>query len=180
MGKKIRVIIAVLIMVGVMFWSFNLVRERSYSGSKMAFKVGSGSVLVTNRGQEPIPVEMRTDGRTSSFRIESAELGLKELSKRQSSGRNTYHAVTFDLPPGQARISVTRGSNVQFVSPSNQRIDAIVTPMSQGSIRTTLILAGLVVLGTLYYISRTLEHQWVNAVRSKLPDGFLGRKRPAT
>jgi hypothetical protein len=170
MGKKIRVIIALVVIVGVAFWSVNLVRARNYSGSKFTFNVGSGSVVVTNRGSDPIPVEMRSDGRTASFRIESADLGLREVSKSQSSGRNTYHAISFELPPGQAKIDVTRGSNVYFVSSSNQRINAVVTPMSAGSVRTTLIVAGLVILGALYYISRTLEHRWIGVVRSKLSE----------
>jgi len=168
MGNKIRIVIALLVIVGVAFWSINLVRERSYSGSKFAFKVGSGSVVVNNQGQQPIPVEMRSEGRSSSFHIQSAELGLRETSKRQSIGRNTYHAVSFELPPGQAQISVTRGSNLYFVSGSAQRIDAIVTPMSAGSARTTLIVAGLIILGAIYYISNILEHRWIWLVRSKL------------
>ena len=180
MGNKIRVLVALAVIVGVVFWSFNLVRERSYSGSKISFKVGGGSVLVTNRGQEPIPVEMRATGRTSSFRIASTELGLQEASKRQTSGRDTYQAVTFELPPGPAQIEVTRGSNVQFISASNQRIDAVVTPMSAGSVRTTLIFTGLVILAALYYISRTLQHRWIGALRRKLPDSLQRFKRPAT
>jgi hypothetical protein len=168
MGTKIRVITALVIIVGVAFWSFNLVRERSYSGSRLAFKVGSGSVVVTNRGQEPVPVEMRADGRTAIFRVESAELDLKESSKRQGSGRNVYHAVSFELPPGQAKIDVTRGSNVQFISSSNQRIDAVVTPMEASGVRQTLIFTGLIILASLYYISRTLQHRWIGALRRKL------------
>ena len=168
MGKKLRVIMALVVIFGVAFCSINLVRERSYSGSKFAFRVGSGSVVVANLGQEPIPVEMRSEGRTSSFRVVSAELGLKETSKRQSSGGTTYHAVSFKLPPGQANIDVTRGSNVLFVSASSQRIDAVVAPMSAGSGHAVLISAGMAILAALYYISRTLQHRWIWALRSKL------------
>jgi len=180
MGKKIRMIIALVVIVGTVFWSIDLVRKRSYSGSKFVFNVGNGSVVVTNRGQEPIPVEMRSDGRTATFRIESAELGLKETSKRRSVGRHTFHAVSFELPPGRANIDVTRGSKVRFVSSSNQRIDAVVTPMSASSVRTTLVLAGLVILAALYYISRMLEHRWVGVLRGKLPAGIFRLKRTTT
>ena len=172
MGNKIRIVIALLVIVGISFWSINLVRERSYSGSKFGFKVGSGSVVVTNQGQEPIPVEMRSEGRTANFRVESADLDLKESSKRQTGGRTAYHTVSFELPPGQAKIDVTRGANVFFISASDQRISAVVTPMNPGSVRSTLIFTGLVILGALYYISRTLEHRWIGALRSR----FTGRK----
>lgn len=168
MGNKIRIIIALIVIVGIAFWSVNQVWQRSYSGSKLSFEVGSGSVVVTNRGQEAIPVEMRSEGRTTSFRIESAELGLKEASKRQGSGRDTYQGVSFDLPPGQAKIAVVRGSNVLFISDSNQRIDAIVTPMDPESVRTTFIFAGLVILAALYYISSTLRHWWIWVLWNKL------------
>jgi hypothetical protein len=180
MGQRIRVIIALVIIVGLAFWAVNLVRERSYSGSKFAFNVGSGSVVVTNPGQEPIPVEMRSEGRTATFAIASPELGLKETSQRQGSGRTTYHAVSFELPPGEARIEVTRGSNVYFVSSSNQRIDATVTPMRADRARTTLIWMGVAILAALYYISRTLKHRWIGILRRKLPESIQRLKRTAS
>lgn len=171
MGNKIRVIIAVAVIIGVAFWAINSVIQRSYSGTRLSFEVGSGSVVVTNRGQEPVPVEMRAEGRASTFRIESADLDLRETSKREGTGRDIYHAVSFELPPGQAQINVTRGSKVQFISNGTQRIDAVVTPMDASGVRWTLIFAGLVILAALYYISRTLEHRWIGALRSKLPAG---------
>jgi hypothetical protein len=180
MGKKIRVIIALAVIIGVAFWAFNLVRERSYSGSKISFRVGSGSVLVTNRGQEPIPVAMRAAGRTASFRIDSADLGLTETSKSQRSGRDTYHEVSFELPPGQSRINVARGSNVYLYSTSDQRIDAIVTPLRIDRARTTLVWVGFIILAALYYISRTLDHRWIGVLRSKLPEGIPGSRRTAS
>lgn len=177
MGKTIRVIIALVVILGTAYWAVNRVRERTYSGSKLDFRVGKGSVVVTNRGQELIPVEMRSAGRTSTFRVESAELDLKQTSKRQSVKGNVYHVVSIELPPGQARIDVTRGSNVRFVSESNQRIDAVVTPGTSSDTRTTLILAGVVILAALYYISRLFDHQWVGVVRSKLPLGKVSFRR---
>lgn len=175
MGTKIRVIIGVLVIIGMMFWAFNQIRERSYNGSKIAFEVGQGSVVVNNRGQESIPVEMRSNGRTSNFRIESADLGLQEASKRSSIGRTSFHTIRFDLPPGQAKIDVTRGGNVLFISASSQRIEAVVTPLTSEGVRATLIFTGVVILGALYYISRTLEHRWIWRLR----DGIVKRmERP--
>lgn len=179
MGNKIRVIIALVVIIGVAFWAINSVLERSYSGTRLSFKVGSGSVLVTNQGQEAAPVEMRAEGRASTFRIESAELDLREASKRQGTGRDVYHAVAFELPPGQARINVTRGSNVQFVSSGSQRIEAVVTPKDAEGVRWTLGFASVVILAALYYISRTLEHRWIGALRSKLSGGTARQKSPA-
>lgn len=170
MGNKIRVFLAVVIIAATAVWAVNQVRTRTYSGAQIAFKVGSGSVVVTNRGSDAIPVEMRSPGRTALFRVESADIGLKESSKRRSGGRDAFHAVSFELPPGQAKIDVVRGANVMFVSGSRQRIDAVVTPMSRESMRTTLIFASFVILGALFYISHTLQHRWLHALRKRLAD----------
>lgn len=180
MGNKVRMIIALIIIIGVAYWSFNLVRTRSYSGSNISFDVKSGSVVVTNPGQATVPVEMQAAGRMSTFRIASPELGLNETSKREGSGRTTYHAISFDLPPGQAKIDVTRGSNVKFISSSPQRIEAVVTPMGPAGVRTTLGFAALIIGAGLYYISRLTEHRWLGVLRSKLPENLPGVKRTAT
>lgn len=169
MGKKIRLIIALAVVIGALFWGYDTVRQRHYSGAKIAFEVGTGQVAVTNPGNEAIPVEMRSAGRTSSFRIASAELGLREGSKRVGSGRDVYHAIALELPPGTTRVDVTRGSNVRLVSPSEQRIEAVVTPLGETGARMIIIFAGLVALAGLYYISGLYEHRWFPALRSRLP-----------
>lgn len=167
MGTKIRLLVALVVIVGTAFWAFDSVRSRSYSGSNLSFEVGSGNVVVTNPGAEPIPVEMRAGAR-STFRVESAELGLQESSKREGSGRDVARVVRFELPPGQAKIDVTRGSGVHFVSGSDQRIDAVVTPKDAGSDRNIVLFAGLIILGALYYISNLVEHRWIGMLRGKL------------
>ena len=169
MGKKIRIILAVALIIVVSVWAVNQVRERKYSGSQFAFDVGNGSVTVTNRGQESIPVQMRSEGRLATFRVESPEINLRETSKRQTIGGTTYHVVNFELPAGQTTVNVVRGSKVMFVSSSSQRIDAVVSPMNPSGVRSTILFSGLVVLGALYYISRLVEHQWIGKVRMAIP-----------
>lgn len=176
MGKKIRVIIALAIIVGVAFWAFDSVRQRSYSGSRLSFEVGNGHVVVTNLGTEAIPVEMRTQGRAAAFRIQSAELDLRESSKRQGSGRNAYHTLSFELPSGQATIDVTSGTGVQFIATGNGRMQAVVTPMDAETSRVTLGFAAIVILVALYYLSRVLEHRWIGVLRSRLPGRGQGAK----
>ena len=177
MGKKIRMVLALALIVFVSFWTFNQIRERSYSGSKIAFDMGNGSLVVNNRGEEAIPVEMRSVGRMATFRVESRAINLAETSKRRTIGGTTYHVVAFELPPGQTAIEIVRGSNVMFVSSSSQQIDATVTPMNATSARTTLIFSGIVVLASLYYISRLVNHQWIGTVRTVIPFDKLRPKR---
>lgn len=180
MGKKIRIILALAVIVGVAFWAFNGVRERTYNGTKLSFEVGSGYVEVNNLSQNVIPVEMRTDpGKAASFRIASTDLDLNVASKRQGSGRKAYHAVAFDLPPGRARIDVTRGSSVQFFAMDSGRIQATVTPMSAESARVTLGLAAAVILIALYYLSAVLEHRWLRNLVGRVPRRRHAAKRAA-
>lgn len=167
MKTKIQVAVAVLVMIGVAYWAFTSLGTLRYTGSSIMFPVGSGHVVIRNLGEEPIPIEMRSESRAGTFRVASAELGLAESSRRQGSGRDAYYSVTFDLPPGQTRIDLTRGSGVQLISRSDTPIEAVVTPLAASSIRWILILSGAVILYGLYYISRVTQHQWLAALRGK-------------
>ena len=173
MKTKIQVGLAVLVIVGVAYWAVSTVRGYRYSGSSIMFPVGSGHVVVTNTGAEAIPIEMRAEGRTTLFRIASTDLGLTESSKRVGSGRDAYYAVTFELPPGAARIDVTRGSGVQLISRSPSHIEAQVWPVAAASARNTVLVASVVILGALYYISRKTQHQWLAALRGVSPKRAL-------
>jgi hypothetical protein len=176
MKSKIQVAVAILVIVGVAYWAFTSVRSLKYSGSSIMFPVGSGSAVVTNLGSEPIPIEMRGEGRATLFRIASPELGLAESAKRQGSGRDAYYALTFDLPPGQARIDVTRGSGVQLISRADTPIEAVVTPVAASTVRWILIFAGAVIAYALYYISRVTQHGWLTALRNRA----AGTRLPST
>jgi preprotein translocase subunit SecE len=171
MSKSITLTLAVLAIFGIIFWAINSTRQRTYEGADLTFVVGSGSVIVTNSSDNEIPVAMRSEGRTASFRVTSTDFDLNATSTRQGSGRVAYHGVEFNLPPGQATIDVTRGNNVQFISSSATRIAATVIPMGADEAQTTYMIAVVVVLASLFFISNTTEHQWISFVRSKLPIG---------
>jgi hypothetical protein len=83
-------------------------------------------------------------------------------------GRNAHYAVKFDLPPGKAMIDVTRGSGIIFLSSSDQRITATVTPLEAGGVRTNIGFSIVIILASLYYISGLQEHQWLKATRIKI------------
>lgn len=173
MKTKLQVAVALVVIVGVAYWAYTSVRSLRYTGASIMFPVGSGHVVIQNLGEEPIPIEMRSGERASSFRVESAELGLAASATRQGSGRDAYYAVTFDLPPGQARIDVTRGSGVQLISRADTPIEAVVTPLATSSSRWILILAGAVILYALYSISRVTQHRWLGTLRNKMSGNRL-------
>lgn len=168
LGNKIRILIAAIVIVAALYWAYDSLRLRTYSGTQNAFEVGSGSVVVTNPGPESVPVVMRTVGRSATFRVESNDLNLRETARRQGSGRSSYYAVNFELPAGRHEISVTRGSNVYFISDSDQRLEAVVNPAGVSGPTNTLIFTAVVVLGGLFYISRTTGHRWVGMLRNRL------------
>jgi hypothetical protein len=180
MKTKIQVIVAVLIMVGAAYWGYTSVRSYNYSGSNIMFPVGGGHAIVRNTGDAPIPIEMRSGERIASFRITSTDLGLTATSKRQGSGRDAFHAVTFDLPPGQARIDVISGRDVRMISRSDTRIEATVTPVAASTVRWILILSGGVILWALYYISRVTGHRWIATLRTRMSGGNLQPKQTTT
>jgi hypothetical protein len=168
MKTKIQVAVAVLVMLGVAYWAYTSVRSFSYSGSSIMFPVGSGHVVVKNLGDEPIPIEMRSESRAGTFRVASPAIGLAEAAKRQGAGRDAFYTVSFDLPPGETRIDLTRGSGVHLISRADIAIEAFVTPLAASSIRWILIFSGVVIVYGLYYISRVTQHQWLAVLRSKV------------
>jgi len=176
MKNKIKIVAAVLVMAGIAYWTFMSVWPSIYSGAGIMFPVGSGPIVVTNTGSQPIPIEMRSGERAVSFRVVSAEIGLAETAARQGSGSSAYYTVNFELPPGQTRLDVTRGNNVNLISRSETRIEAVVTPMSAGTQRNVLIMAAAAMLIGLYYISRVTQHRWIAVLRSKLTKNELQQK----
>lgn len=167
LGNKIRILIAAIAIIAALYWAYDSLRLRTYSGTQNAFEVGSGSVIVTNPGSEPVPVVMRTVGRSATFRVESDDLNLHESARRQGSGRSSYYAVNFELPPGRSEIKVTRGSNVYFITDSNQRLEAVVNPTGVNGPTNIILFTAVVVLAGLFYISRTTGHRWVGVLRNR-------------
>jgi hypothetical protein len=168
MKIKIKVLLAIVVIVGAAYWAFTTVTTYNYSGSSIMFPIGSGHVVVTNTGDEAIPIEVRTEGRAATFRIASAELGLAESAKREGSGRDAYYTLSFELPPGQARVDVTRGSDLNMISRSDTRIEAVVAPMAPTSVRWIRIASVVAIALALYYISRVTNHAWIGWLRGKI------------
>jgi hypothetical protein len=168
MKTKIQLAVAILVILAAAYWAFTATRTYTYTGSNIMFPVGSGHVVVTNPGDAPIPIEMRSGGRIATFRIESREIGLAENAKRIGTGRDAFYSVNFDLPPGQTRIDVARGSEVNLITRADTRIEAKVTPLADGSIRWILIASGVLIAGALYYMSSVTQHQWLAALRGRL------------
>lgn len=180
MKSKVQIAVAVLVLIAAAYWSYTTIRPYAYTGANIMFPVGSGYAIVKNTGDDPMPIEMRSGERVASFRIASSDLGLTAASTRQGTGRSAYHTLSFDLPPGQARIDITNGSGVMMIARGETRVEATVRPASANTVRWVLILSGGASLWALYYISRATDHRWIGALRGKASGGNLQPKQTTT
>jgi hypothetical protein len=162
-------LVALALIVVALYWAVDSVRPRSYSGSNLNFAIGSGPVMVTNPADEPVSVQLVGTG-TRSFSVTSTIEGVPDASTREGSGRNTTQLMDFALPPGASEFTVARGTNVNFVAGADNRLVAVVQPQGATEARTTVIVAAVVILGALFYISRTNGHRWIPTLgRQKAP-----------
>jgi hypothetical protein len=159
-----RLIIVVVIMVGVVAWVLTSVLPNSYDGTNLSFNVGTGSVTVNNLSDSPAAVQLIGTG-TRSFTLSSNIEGVAGTSTREGSGSTSTQLYDLILPPGSSEFTVTRGTNVKFVSSSDTRFEATVQPVSAGESRTLLIVAAVVLLGGLFYVSRSTGHRWMKSLR---------------
>jgi hypothetical protein len=158
-----KVLLALVLIVGVSYLAVNSIFPRSYSGSALNFAIGSGTVTVTNPSTESIPAQLV--GNSGSYRVSSAIEGLSESPTRERTATSAIYLLEFELPPGETEFSLTRGTNVSFVTTTETQLEATVLPASVSSARTTVVVAAVVVLGSLFYISRAMGHPWIHMLR---------------
>ncbi len=160
-----KVLIGLVVLIGAIFWGVDSVRTRSYSGNDLNFGVGSGPVTVTNATDANIPARLVSTG-TRPFSVSSAADSISGSSAREGTGRTAAQLFALDLPPGVTELMiVSRGSAVNFVTDTGSRLDVVVQPLLPDDARTTMIVAAVVVLGALFYISRATDHRWINRFR---------------
>jgi hypothetical protein len=161
-----KALVALVVIIGVAFWAVDSVRTRSYSGSDLNFGVGSGQVTVTNASNEPVPVQLMGTG-TRTFSISNTIEGVTGSSTRSGTGRNTTQLFEFELPPGVSEFTVGRGTDVNFVANTDTNLEATVQPFDESTSRNNVIVAVVVILGALFYISHLNGHRWISASRRK-------------
>ena len=161
-----KVLIALGLVVVAAFWAVTSVNTYGYNGAKLNFGIGTGNVTVTNPSDTPVHVQLIGTG-SRSFTMSNTIPGVTGYSTRQGSGSSTTQLFEFDLPPGTNVFNIARGANVKFVTDADTRLTATVEPLSQNDARTTVIIAIVVILGSLYFASRTTGHGWLSALRRK-------------
>lgn len=161
-----KVLVAIAVIALTVFWVVDSVRSHSYSGTNLSFGIGSGPVTLTNASEEPVLVQLIATG-TRAFTVSSSIEGVFGSSSRQGSGRDTTQLFELSSPPGVIEFTVARGNSVNLVANAATQLDATVQLMSESEIRTTLIVAAVVILATLFYIVRTTRYDWMRSLMTR-------------
>jgi hypothetical protein len=159
-----RVLVAVVVIVGAIFWMVDSVRPRSYSGSNLTFLLGNGAVTVTNPSDTPVASQLTGTG-SRAFTVSSITEGLSGTSTSEGTGSKTTQLFAFDLPSGVSTFTVTRGTNASFAGTTDSKLQASADPLTPDNARTTLIVGIALIVAALFYISRTTGHRWLSALR---------------
>lgn len=166
--KTFKVAFALVIIVGTLFWAIDSVRPRSYQGTHLNFTVGHGPVIVTNTSIQPVSAQLMGEG-SSFFTVTSPIKDLSGSSTRQGTGDSTTQLLAFDLPFGVSEFTVVRGTTastgVTFVASSFTGLNVVAQPLDAIEAATTVIVAALVLLGALFYLSSVTGHHWLNVIR---------------
>ncbi len=166
-----RVLVALVVMVGVIVWTVNSVRSRSYSGTNLAFLTGQGAVTVINPSASPVAAQLTSAG-SQQFSLTGSSPGLKGNSAPQGTGSNITQSFDLSLLPGPNVFTITRVTGVSFAGSADTSLQATIEPLTPDNVRDTLLFAIIVLLGGLFYISRSTHHSWINLLR-RTPEPIL-------
>ena len=167
MKNYLKIVVALVVIIGALVWVVDATRTLSYSGTDLNFGVGQGAVTVNNPQDSPVPVQLVSPG-TRTFSVVSAIDGVSGSSVVQGTGSARTQLLELALPSGESQFTVTRGSNVSLVTPPTTRLDVSVQSQNETNTRTTLIVAAVVILAALYYISKTTGHRWLSMIRGQI------------
>lgn len=168
MLKKIdfRVVLTLIVMVMVLFWAFSSTRQSSYSGENLNIPVGNGPTVITNDSSHVLTVQLAASGTRSAFSITSPDAGIPTRATREGSGRNTRHFIDFEVPPGTTQFQVSRGNGITLTTTGQAPVQVVAAPLNEGEVQMTMIIAGVVILIGMVYLSHTTEHSWLKWIRA--------------
>ena len=159
-----KIIIALLIMVGTIILTISLLRATRYSGSDLNLAVGNGLVTVTNPSDSSIPVRLTS---TRSFSVSSSIKDVSGNSILQEIEGKRIQNFEFLLPSGVSDFTVDNGTQVNFVASAGTQIELAIQPFNESDTRNRIVVAFIIVLASLFFISGTNDHRWISAARRK-------------
>jgi hypothetical protein len=103
---NIRIVIALVIMVAIVFFAYNSVQSESYSGNELTFNT-SGVITLVNNASDPATVRA-TSPRT--FTVTTTDTENRTMrATREGTGRTAIYAAEGTIAPGTTELKVTRG-----------------------------------------------------------------------
>jgi hypothetical protein len=162
--KIFKIVFASALIIAIIFFAVDFLSPDTYNGTSLNFSIGRGSVTITNPSAVPIPVQIVSTG-TRGFRVTSAIEGVSGTSARLGSGSTSTQLLEFALPQGVSEFTVTGGTSTSFVANSETALEASVQSVGETEARVIMIIAALIILGLLFFISRSMEHSWIKILR---------------
>jgi|GEM_PF-1194179 len=155
-----------IVMVVVVAWALSSLMPGSASGKNLTFNVVNGKITMTNPGTEAVAAHLIGTG-SRTFNVVSSVEGAAGASVRDDSGSSIKQVFDISIPAGTSDFTVSRGTNVQFSATTETRLAATIQSLSDSESRTVLIIAALVLVGGLFYISRATGHRWLATLRGR-------------
>lgn len=161
--KIVKVIIAVVVVLGVSLWVFTTIRPRTYEGVNLEFPIAEGVVQVTNTSDA---LQVQLIGLSSqAFRVSSPSDDISGASVSQDSDEGRAQIIEFVLPSGMSEFTVSSSSDVRFKANTNASLNASVYPLSTEVTRFRLFGIVVLIIAALFYISQLYDHLWISAAR---------------
>lgn len=162
-SKTVKVIVAVVIIIGASFWVISTIRPQYYEGTNLNFPISEGSVEVTNPS-EVLSVQLISSS-SRTFRVSSASEEISGTSTRQDSDSGAAQIFEFILPSGTSEFTVSANTGIRFASNTVTNLQAKVNPLSADATRIRILALVVLVVAMLFYISHLYDHLWVSAAR---------------
>jgi hypothetical protein len=167
-----RILVAVAIIIGAVYWAYASVNQKSYASTQLSFTVEHGTVTVTNPLNEPVEALLSATGSRGTFSITSTNPDWPRSSTREGTGSAITHSLALSLQPGVNSFQLNRnGTDVTFTASASRSLRATVNPYSDKTARNTVIAAIIVVLVSGYYIARATGNDPANLIRRKISEG---------
>lgn len=161
--KTVKVIVAVVIIIGASFWVMSTIRPQYYEGTNLNFPISEGSVEVTNPS-DALSVQLISSS-SRTFRVSSTSEEISGASTRQDNGSNTAQIFEFILAPGTSEFTVLSSADVTFASNTTTNLQAKVNPLSVEATRIRILALVVLIAAILFYISHLYDHLWLSAAR---------------
>jgi hypothetical protein len=171
---NIRIVIALVIMVAIVFFAYNSVQSESYSGNELTFNT-SGVITLVNNASDPATVRA-TSPRT--FTVTTTDTENRTMrATREGTGRTAIYAAEGTIAPGTTELKVTRGGGVDFnIQAAGGALSATVAARDASGNRSIVITALVGCLIILGYISFETQHIWLKSARRMVVQRVRGSK----